>query len=481
LKPQFDSDSLLIRAAREPLGPLLIAEEALTPSFTQQLGKILEDQPPWSDLPILVLTSGGRESSQKNAMDYERLALGAPVLLERPIRTMTLLSSVRAALRARERQYEIRDALAELKEERERLQAVLDNLPVGVLLAKASGEIILTNRSVERILRHPVIPSPAIESHAQWIAFHPDGRAVQADEHPLIRAITTGRPVPPGEYLYQRGDGSLGWISLTASPIFSDDNAITGGVVAVTDIDHQKHAELALIQSEKLAVVGRLAASISHEINNPLESVTNLLYLARQKNPNDTEIQAWLDTADKELRRVSQIVTQTLRFHRQATKPRAITPEELLEPTLGLYQGRLTNANIRLNLQHRGAGLIVCYEADIRQVLNNLVGNAIDAMRNGGCLFIRTTKSLHRKTDLEGVRITIADTGVGIPRSIASRIFEAFYTTKGLNGTGLGLWISKGIVDKHNGCIRVRSRTGPHAGTVFSVFLPMTPSSEIGV
>jgi PAS domain S-box-containing protein len=474
-----DGASLLIRAAREPLGPLLIAEEALTPSFTQQLGKILEYQPHWSDLPILILTAGGRQSSRKSAVDYERLALGAPVLLERPIRTMTLLSSVRAALRARQRQYEIRDTLAELKEGRETLQAVLDNLPVGVLLAKASGEIVLTNRSVEQILRHPVIPSPAIESHAQWIAFHSDGRPVQADEHPLIRAITTGRPIPPEEYLYQRGDGSLGWISLTASPIYSDNKAITGGVVAVTDIDHQKHAESALIQSEKLAVVGRLAASISHEINNPLESVTNLLYLAHQKSPNDSEIQGWLDTADKELRRVSHIVSQTLRFHRQATKPRAITPEELLEPTLGLYHGRLTNANIRLSLQHRGAGLIVCYEGDIRQVLNNLLGNAIDAMRNGGRLIIRTSKSLHRKTNIKGVRITIADTGVGIPGSIVSRIFDAFYTTKGLNGTGLGLWISKGIVDKHDGCIRVRSRTGPSAGTVFSVFLPMTPTSEI--
>jgi PAS domain S-box-containing protein len=382
---------------------------------------------------------------------------------------MTLLSSVRAALRARQRQYEIRDTLAELKEGRERLQAVLDNLPVGVILAKASGEIVLTNRSVEQILRHPVIPSLAVESHAQWIAFHPDGRRVQADEYPLNRAITTGRAVPPEEYLYQRGDGSLGWISLTASPIYSDNNAITGGVLAVTDIHHQKQAESALIQSEKLAVVGRLAASISHEINNPLESVTNLLYLARQKKPNDTEIQGWLDAADRELRRVSQIVSQTLRFHRQATKPRAITPEELLEPTLGLYQGRLTNANIRLNLQHRGAGLIVCYEGDIRQVLNNLVGNAIDAMRNGGRLIIRTSKSLHPK----GVRITIADTGLGMPKSVIDRIFDAFYTTKGIHGTGLGLWIAKGIIDKHNGLVRVKSSTGTHSGTVFSIFLPM--------
>ncbi|WP_260739447.1 sensor histidine kinase [Tunturiibacter lichenicola] len=462
-------------ASQEPLGSLLIAEEALGVSFVLHLRKLIKDQPSWSDLPILILTAGGREGHRNGALDYERLGLGTPVLLERPIRTMTLISSVRAALRARQRQYEIRDALIELKDGQETIQAVLDNLPVGVVLARATGEIVLTNQSVERILGHPVIRSPTSKSH-EWIAFHPDGRRVQASEFPLARAINSGMPVPPEEYLYQRGDGSLGWISLTASPIIGDDSVTTGGVVAVTDIDHQKHAELALIQSEKLAAVGRLAASISHEINNPLESVTNLLYLARQKNPDDREVQTWLDLADGELRRVSQIVSQTLRFHRQATKPRAITPEELLEPTLGLYQGRLNNANISLTLQHRGADPIVCYEGDMRQVLNNLIGNAIDAMRNGGRLIIRTSNSFAFTHARKGIRITVADTGPGMPDSVVSHIFDAFYTTKGLNGTGLGLWISKGIVDKHNGFIQVKSSVRASTGTAFSVFLPLNTS-----
>jgi PAS domain S-box-containing protein len=336
------------------------------------------------------------------------------------------------------------------------------------VLAKSSGEIVLANRSVEEILRHPVNSSAPLEP---WTAFHSDGRQVQANEFPLVRAIMTGRRIPPEEFLYQKGDGSLGWISLTASPIFIE-NAITGGVVAVSDIDHQKQAESALIQSEKLAAVGRLAASISHEINNPLEAVTNLLYLARRKNPDDREIQEWLEAADKELRRVSQIVSQTLRFHRQATKPQAITPEELFEPTLGLYHGRLMNSGIELTLEHRGSRSIVCYEGDIRQVLNNLIANAIDSMRTGGRLIVRTSSSRSWNNNIPGVRITIADTGPGMPQAVMDRIFDAFYTTKGLNGTGLGLWISRGIVEKHNGRIRVRSRVGQNAGTVFSVFLP---------
>jgi len=450
------------------LGSLLIAEEALTSSFTQYLRQMMKVQPSWSDLPLMILTAGGRDASRTSIFEYEGLGLGTPVLLERPIRTATLVSSVRAALRARIRQYEIRDTLAQLTEERGNLQAVLDNLPVGVVLAKSSGEIVLANRSVEEILRHPVNSSAPLEP---WTAFHSDGRQVQANEFPLVRAIMTGRRIPPEEFLYQKGDGSLGWISLTASPIFIE-NAITGGVVAVSDIDHQKQAESALIQSEKLAAVGRLAASISHEINNPLEAVTNLPYLARRKNPDDREIQEWLEAADKELRRVSQIVSQTLRFHRQATKPQAITPEELFEPTLGLYHGRLMNSGIELTLEHRGSRSIVCYEGDIRQVLNNLIANAIDSMRTGGRLIVRTSSSRSWNNNIPGVRITIADTGPGMPQAVMDRIFDAFYTTKGLNGTGLGLWISRGIVEKHNGRIRVRSRVGQNAGTVFSVFLP---------
>jgi signal transduction histidine kinase len=187
-------------------------------------------------------------------------------------------------------------------------------------------------------------------------------------------------------------------------------------------------------------------------------------------------VRDFLNTADRELQRVSQIVAQTLRFHRQSTKPRAITPEELLEPTLALYQGRFSNSRIQLDLQHDNAGSVTCHEGDIRQVLSNIIGNAIDAMRNGGRLVVRTRKARLRKTGIPGVRITIGDTGHGIPKDILPRVFEPFYTTKGINGTGLGLWISLGIVQKHHGRLQVRSRTEENrSGTVFSLFLPSDP------
>jgi PAS domain S-box-containing protein len=602
-----DYESLREDVGDHPMGPVLIADEALTPLAVQQFGELIQQQPAWSDLPILILSAGSRDKPAPLGLDRERL-LGAPVLLERPIRTGTLVSSIRAAVRSRQRQYEIRDAIAALKQERETLQTVLDHLPVGVLLAKPNGEIVLGNRSIERILRHPIKSTPDVKAHGEWVAFHTDGRRLLGEEYPLPRAMKSGRPIPPEDYLYQRGDGSLGWVSLVAAPILDVDGKVSGGIVAISDIDkqkradadlrrsnerfrrlmenasvgviignlngrisyanpaaiellgfsadeiesgavywnklsppeyaeldqnaleqllavgksdsyqkeyrlkdgqlipilvgatiipsqkqgsssneiaifltdisNQKKAEKALIQSEKLAAVGRLAASISHEINNPLESVTNLVFLARQRNDASKEVRDLLETADEELRRVSQIVAQTLRFHRQSTKARLITVRELLGPTLALYQGRMTNSQIDLKLDYRCDVAITCYEGDVRQVLNNLIGNAIDSMWKGGRLTVRTAKARLWRSRTAGIRITVADTGHGMTPEIIRRIFEPFYTTKGINGTGLGLWISSGIVEKHGGRIQLRSRAEPSpTGTAFSLFLPLTPQA----
>jgi signal transduction histidine kinase len=240
-----------------------------------------------------------------------------------------------------------------------------------------------------------------------------------------------------------------------------------------TMLDERHRAEAALIQSEKLAAVGRLAASISHEINNPLESVTNLLYLIRQEDHMPERSLTYLALAERELARVSEIAGQTLRFQRQSSNPTSVTPQDLLESVVALYQGRLINAHITLEFDHQAASPIICYEGDIRQVLNNLVGNAIEAMRTGGRLVIRTRDSKCWRTGRPGVRITIADTGSGMPPEVVKHIYEAFYTTKGLSGTGLGLWISHGIVQKHTGVLSVRSSdSASQTGTVFSLFLP---------
>ena len=169
------------------VGPLLLAEESLTPTLIARLASFVTTQPSWSDLPILILTTVGRDTERTRRLERERLPMGAPILLERPIRTATLLSSVQAAVRARSRQYEVRDAIAErdataakLRAEQETLRTVLDSMPVGVAVAQANGEVVLTNPTLAHILRHEQLPTPDFSAYGEWDTHHADGRKVQA-------------------------------------------------------------------------------------------------------------------------------------------------------------------------------------------------------------------------------------------------------------------------------------------------------------
>ncbi len=257
------------------------------------------------------------------------------------------------------------------------------------------------------------------------------------------------------------------WVHVQARP------ARDGIVLFFRDVTEQKRAAAALMQSEKLAAVGRLAASIAHEINNPLESVTNLLYLARTSNDFE-QVQEFLDTAERELRRVSVISNQTLRFHKQSSNPRLTNCEDLFEGVLSIYQGRLVNSRIEVLNRKRALQPVVCFDGEIRQVLNNLIGNAIDAMHpNGGRLLLRSREATDWSTGRKGLMLTIADTGEGISPHTLRKIFEPFFTTKGIGGTGLGLWISQEIIARHHGALRVRSsQSKGRSGTIFSFFLP---------
>jgi len=261
----------------------------------------------------------------------------------------------------------------------------------------------------------------------------------------------------------------------------NSDNQVEAIAAVVQETTHEKKSEQALIQSEKLAAVGRLASSISHEINNPLEAITNILFLIASSGDLPRELIDYVRTAQSELSRVCQIATQTLRFHRQAVNATHVTAQALVEDVLDLYQGRLANSGIAVETSFSCSGPILCFENDIRQVLNNLIANSIDAMRHGGRLVVRA----HDATDhapanvRKGIRIVVADTGHGMAPAVRNRIFEPFYTTKELNGTGLGLWISSGIVQRHHGRLSLRSTQHTiHHGTIFSLFLPYQRSSE---
>jgi PAS domain S-box-containing protein len=281
---------------------------------------------------------------------------------------------------------------------------------------------------------------------------------------PVVNYLLEGELISnPGEHRY--------W-TVNYSPVRGVDGTVQAISAASLEITSQKKAEKALLQSEKLAAVGRLASSISHEINNPLESVTNLLYLVAQSGDLSPDVRTYVDLAQAEIARVTQIAIQTLRFHRQTASPTWVTGQQLLEPILNLYRGRLLNCNVHLETRWSSTTPFYCLENEIRQVLSNLIANAIDAMRMGGRLLLRSHDCCSGDS-VRGVMLVVADDGHGMSTATRQRIFEPFFTTKELNGTGLGLWISAEIVQRHKGRIRVRSSQDPQRhGTVFGLFLP---------
>ena len=312
------------------------------------------------------------------------------------------------------------------------------------------------------------------------------------------RTLTEMAPIPGLRELFERvkaGDsivnfplegelvGSPGehrhW-TVNYSPIYAADGSVRAISAASLEVTQQKKAEKALIDSEKLAAVGRLASSISHEINNPLESIMNLLYLVESHGQLPDEVRTYVDLMQSELARVSQIATQTLRFHRQNASPTLCSAMQLVDPVLNLYKGRLVNSGIVVDAKFESRTPVLCLENEIRQVLNNLIANAIDAMRSGGRLTIRAREALGPVTGANGVAITVADNGHGMSRTTQARIFEPFFTTKDINGTGLGLWISAEIVQRHHGRLEVESSEAAKShGTTFRLFLPVDAQAEI--
>jgi signal transduction histidine kinase len=247
-------------------------------------------------------------------------------------------------------------------------------------------------------------------------------------------------------------------------------------------IQQYARAQEALLRSEKLAVTGRLAASIAHEINNPLEAVTNLLFLMRADASTDSQ-KKYLAHAEQELARVAEITKQTLRFYREPSQPTATKISTVLDSVLMLFGPRMVAAGIAVERTERAtSATVLSSPGELRQVIANLVGNAIDAMRTGGRLRIRISQYRHPGHNREFVRLTIADTGMGIPGNVLPTIFEPFVTTKGETGTGLGLWVTAEIMKRNGWKIRVRSCSRPgHSGTTFSIVIPAFESSKAPV
>jgi PAS domain S-box-containing protein len=374
------------------------------------------------------------------------------------------------ALRAQ--QEELATSVRALRAERTRLLSIVQQAPAFFVLLEGPAHVItmVNPLYVKLVGDRDLLGKPLAVALPEAVG---QGYVAMLD-----RVIKTGEPV--------KGEGArfdVTWaegqapderyVDFVYQPLREEDGSISGIIVMGVDITESKRAQKALIQNEKLAAIGRLSASISHEINNPLGAVTNLLYLARVAS-SSSEVQDFLDQADSELRRISAITNQTLSFSKQSSSMKTINSAELLEGVINIFHSRLLNGRVRVEKRIRSPHTLTCFEGEIRQVLSNLISNAIDSMqRSGGRLLLRSRCATNWSNGRQGLSITVADTGTGIHPDVRTKIFEPFFTTKGHSGTGLGLSVSLEIVSRHKGSLRVRSTQAPNrSGTVFRLFLP---------
>jgi PAS domain S-box-containing protein len=366
---------------------------------------------------------------------------------------------------------EIQTRDSALQESEEQFRSLADSIPQLAWMADSDGNPTWYNRRWYEYTG----TTPEQMVGLGWQAVH-DLRILPAVLKKWRESLSKGEPFEMIFPLRGAGGTFRKFLNL-ARPLRDHRGHIVRWFGTDTDITEQLLAEEALRQTEKLAATGRLAASIAHEINNPLEAVTNLVYLARRQ---PLKVEEYLKLADRELDRIAQITKNTLGFYRDSVSPTKVNISEVLEEVLALYARKLEFKKISLRSDY-GAGIeIFGYPGEIRQIFANLIANAIEALPGEGTLAVRASGAKSwNGNDRQGVRITFLDTGSGIAPGDRRRIFEPFYTTKKDVGTGLGLWLTLDLVEKHRGSLRLRSSVKPgQTWTAFSVFLPDRPSPD---
>jgi PAS domain S-box-containing protein len=448
-------------------GALVVEEEALNHELVQEFAMALQNQPAWSDAPVIMLTKARSTTSRMaHAMARMREPLGHTTLLERPLRPEILVSTVETVLRARRRQFQIRDALERLQASEARYRSLILAAASIVWTSDLHGNVVET------------LPSWEAYTGQAFAQYRGQGwsDAIYAEDRkrivPMLFASIEGLRPFQFEYRLRRHDGQFRCVLFRGVPVFRDDSSVKEWVGTCTDIQDRKDSEIALRKSERLALAGQLAASIAHEINNPLEAVTNLIYLISTRVTDD-ESGHYCAMAQRELTRVSEISGQTLRFYRRSTRPVETDVSDLVESLLHLFHPKFGRRNLQIHTEIRKGPPVLAFPNELRQLIANIISNAIDATPPGGRIRIEVGPALGwRDHSQHGVCVVVADTGSGIPEPIRRRIFEPFVTTKGDAGTGLGLWVCDDIVKRHGGRLRLRTRTAERSGTVFSIFLP---------
>ena len=427
----------------------------------------LKRDPATATLPVLQISASFVSVRDR----VHGLEGGADAYLTPPLDSTELLATVNALLRMKRAEERARHEAMLAEHARAELAAVLSSMAEGLIQLDRTGRVVYVNATGAHMLG-------ATSEDLLGLLLREVVHARKSDENPKVSPCKLVEPLPravtSAETTFQTRDGRSLMVEYTSAPLI-EEGGVTGAVVSFRDISERKRAEEALRVTEKLATTGRMAATIAHEINNPLEAVTNLLYLIGHHPALNDTIKGYAAMAEQELARVTHITRQTLGFYRRSETPTQIKVSEILDSVLSIYSRRFDSGAITVVRKYRFDQPVHGFSGEIRQVFSNLLINAIEAVKEGGRIVLHVSpwRDWSQRGDLRGVRVAVADNGSGIPSERRAHIFEPFFTTKGEKGTGLGLWVSHGIVRKHGGMIRMRSSSeGEDTGTCFTVYLP---------
>jgi PAS domain S-box-containing protein len=385
------------------------------------------------------------------------------------LRTIELQQRLSLVQAERQLADERAQASGELRERDEALQLALRANSMGLWVWDLHSEMIHCSDGVYRAMGLPV--GPADFKSGLWL-----DNVYPEDRQKLSAAVASTRANGSElrcDFRVLHRDGSIGWAECQGTCQKDGVGRPAKIVGVIADITHRKRGEQAMLRAEKLAVAGRLAASVAHEINNPLEAVANLLFLITLCDSAEAA-QAHANRAMEELLRVSLVTQSTLKFHRQSGAPRETNLSETLDSVLALFRGRMQSSGIEVFVRVENESPVECMPGEMQQIFANLVANAVEAMPDSGRLTIRVRPSADwRDRTTQGMRVTLCDSGFGMDRATMNRVFEPFFTTKADTGTGLGMWVVMQLLDRHHGHVRLWSSQRPGAtGTAFSVFLP---------
>jgi PAS domain S-box-containing protein len=388
-------------------------------------------------------------------------------LAQQRVQQQLTLSNVERLL-ADERE-RVDEALRDSSKRLGELAAIVDSSDDAIISKDLNGIITSWNAAATRVFGYSateMIGAPILKLIPEEL---------HSDEKMILESIRAGRRIEHFETVRLAKDGRRLDVSLTISPIKDDRGRIIGASKILRDVSSRRRLEHSLLQAEKIAATGRMAATIAHEINNPLEAVTNLLYLLRPMITDAEGIQ-YLDSAESELARVSHIAKQTLGYYREHGEATRASLAGIVRDAIAIYEPRCTGMGIKIRKVLNSSRKIVVRRGEIMQVISNLIANSIYAMPQGGVLSITVQDTME---PADGILLTIEDDGVGIAADDLPKVFEAFFTTRATVGTGIGLFVTRQFVEGHGGRVEIESRTeAENHGTSVHVFLPITTAYD---